>query len=153
MFKEFKEFALKGNVVDMAVGIVLGVAFGAIVKSLVDDLLMPPLGLILGSADFTNLFLIVKEGATPGPFATLAEAHKAGAVTMNYGLFINTIVNFVIVAFALFLVIRNMNQLRKTTEKPQAAEAPTTKECPYCFSSIALKATRCPNCTSELKIS
>jgi len=153
MFKEFKEFALKGNVVDMAVGIVLGVAFGAIIKSLVDDLLMPPLGLILGSADFTNLFLIVKEGATPGPFATLAEAHKAGAVTMNYGLFINTIVNFVIVAFALFLVIRNMNQLRKMTDKPEATEAPTTKECPYCFSSIALKATRCPNCTSELKIS
>lgn len=153
MFKEFKEFALKGNVVDMAVGIVLGVAFGAIIKSLVDDLLMPPLGLILGSADFTNLFLIVKEGATPGPFATLADAHKAGAVTINYGLFINTIVNFVIVAFALFLVIRNMNQLRRRMEKSQAAEAPTTKECPYCLSSIALKATRCPNCTSELKIS
>jgi large conductance mechanosensitive channel len=151
MFKEFKEFALKGNVMDMAVGIVLGVAFGAIIKSLVDDLLMPPLGLILGSADFSNLFLIVKEGTMPGPFATLADAHKAGAVTINYGLFINTIVNFVIVAFALFLVIRNMNQLRKMTEKPQAEAAPTTKDCPYCFSSIAIKATRCPNCTSELK--
>ncbi|SEM58538.1 large conductance mechanosensitive channel [Syntrophus gentianae] len=153
MFKEFKEFALKGNVVDMAVGIILGVAFGAIIKSLVDDLLMPPLGLILGSADFTNLFLIVKEGATPGPFATLADAHKAGAVTINYGLFINTIVNFLIVAFALFLVIRNMNEIRRRTEKPAAEAAPTTKECPYCLSSIAIKATRCPNCTSELKSS
>ncbi|WP_408998067.1 large conductance mechanosensitive channel protein MscL [Syntrophus buswellii] len=151
MLKEFKEFALKGNVVDMAVGIVLGVAFGAIIKSLVDDLLMPPLGLILGSADFTNLFLIIKEGATAGPFATLAEAQKAGAVTVNYGLFINTIVNFVIVAFALFLVIRNMNELRRRMEKPEAEAAPDTKECPYCLSTIPVKATRCPNCTSELK--
>jgi len=153
MFKEFKEFALKGNVMDMAVGIILGLAFGAIIKSLVDDLLMPPIGLILGSADFSNLFLMVKEGATPGPFATLADAHKAGAVTVNYGLFINTIVNFLIVAFALFLVISNMNRLRRMTEKPQAEAAPPTKECPYCLSSIASKATRCPNCTSELKIS
>ncbi len=151
MFKEFKEFALKGNVVDMAVGIVLGVAFGAIVKSLVDDLLMPGIGLLLGSADFTNLFLIIKEGATPGPFATLADAQKAGAVTVNYGLFINTIVNFVIVAFALFLVIRNMNKLRSMTEKPQPEAAPDTKECPYCLSTVPIKATRCPNCTSELK--
>lgn len=151
MLKEFKEFALKGNVVDMAVGIVLGVAFGAIIKSLVDDLLMPPLGLVLGSADFTNLFMIIKEGATPGPFATLAEAQKAGAVTVNYGLFINTIVNFLIVAFALFLVIRNMNELRRRMEKPEAEAAPDTKECPYCLSTIPIKATRCPNCTSELK--
>jgi len=151
MLKEFKEFALKGNVMDMAVGIVLGVAFGAIIKSLVDDLLMPPLGLILGSADFSNMFLIIKEGATAGPFATLAEAQKAGAVTVNYGLFINTIVNFVIVAFALFLVIRNMNELRRRMEKPEAEAAPDTKECPYCLSTIPLKASRCPNCTSELK--
>jgi len=151
MLKEFKEFALKGNVMDMAVGIVLGIAFGAIIKSLVDDLLMPPLGLILGSADFSNMFLIIKEGATAGPFATLAEAQKAGAVTVNYGLFINTIVNFVIVAFALFLVIRNMNELRRRMEKPEAEAAPDTKECPYCLSTIPLKASRCPNCTSELK--
>jgi len=151
MLKEFKEFALKGNVMDMAVGIVLGVAFGAIIKSLVDDLLMPPLGLILGSADFSNMFLIIKEGATAGPFATLAEAQKAGAVTVNYGLFINTIVNFVIVAFALFLVIRNTNELRRRMEKPEAEAAPDTKECPYCLSTIPLKASRCPNCTSELK--
>lgn len=150
MFKEFKEFALKGNVVDMAVGIILGVAFGAIVKSLVDDLLMPGIGLILGSADFSNLFLVIKEGAAPGPFATIADAHKAGAVTINYGLFINTIVNFLIVAFALFLVIRNMNKLRSMAEKPQAEEV-TTKECPYCLTAIPLKATRCPSCTSELK--
>jgi len=150
MLKEFKEFALKGNVMDMAVGIVLGVAFGAIIKSLVDDLLMPPLGLILGSADFSNMFLIIKEGATAGPFATLAEAQKAGAVTVNYGLFINTIVNFVIVAFALFLVIRNMNELRRRMEKSET-EAPDTKECPYCLSTIPVKASRCPNCTSELK--
>ncbi len=151
MFKEFKEFALKGNVVDMAVGIILGVAFGTIVKSLVDDLLMPGIGILLGSADFSNLFLVIKEGATPGPFTTLADAQKAGAVTINYGLFINTIVNFLIVAFALFLVIRNINQLRRMTEKPPVEEAPTTKDCPYCLSTIPLKATRCPNCTSELK--
>jgi len=152
MLKEFKEFALKGNVMDMAVGIILGVAFGAIVKSLVDDLLMPPLGLILGSADFSNLFFIVKEGATAGPFATLADAQKAGAVTINYGLFVNAVVNFVIVAFAIFLVIRNLNKLRRVVEKPEAEAAATNKDCPYCLSSIPIKATRCPNCTSELKI-
>jgi len=151
MLKEFKEFALKGNVMDMAVGIILGVAFGAIVKSLVDDLLMPPLGLILGSADFSNLFFIVKEGATAGPFATLADAQKAGAVTINYGLFVNAVVNFVIVAFAIFLVIRNLNKLRRVVEKPEAEAAATNKDCPYCLSSIPIKATRCPNCTSELK--
>jgi len=152
MLKEFKEFALKGNVMDMAVGIILGVAFGTIVKSLVDDLLMPPLGLILGSADFSNLFFIVKEGATAGPFATLADAQKAGAVTINYGLFVNAVVNFVIVAFAIFLVIRNLNKLRRVVEKPEAEAAATNKDCPYCLSSIPIKATRCPNCTSELKI-
>jgi large conductance mechanosensitive channel len=151
MFKEFKEFALKGNVMDMAVGIIIGVAFGSIIKSLVDDILMPPLGLLLGKVDFSNMFLIVKQGTTAGPFATLLDAHNAGAVTINYGLFVNTIINFLIVAFALFLVIKNMNTLRKKMEKPQEVAAPDTKECPFCFTKIAIKATRCPNCTSELK--
>jgi large conductance mechanosensitive channel len=151
MFKEFKEFALKGNVMDMAVGIIIGVAFGSIIKSLVDDILMPPLGLLIGKVDFSNLFLIVKQGATAGPFATLAAAHNAGAVTINYGLFINTVINFLIVAFALFMVIKNMNTLRKKMEKPEVEAAPDTKECPFCFTKIAIKATRCPSCTSELK--
>jgi large conductance mechanosensitive channel len=150
MFKEFKEFALKGNVMDMAVGIIIGVAFGGIIKSLVDDILMPPLGLLLGKVDFSNMFLVVKNGATAGPFATLAAAHQAGAVTINYGLFINTVVNFLIVAFALFIVIKNMNTIKRKMEKPLDNAIPTTKECPHCFSIIPIKATRCPNCTSEL---
>jgi large conductance mechanosensitive channel len=151
MFKEFKEFALKGNVLDMAVGIILGVAFGGIIKSLVDDILMPPLGLVLGKVDFSNLFLVVKAGVTAGPYSTIAAAHQAGAITINYGLFVNTFVNFLIVAFALFLVIKNMNAIKRKMEKPVEVAAPDTKECPYCFSKVAIKATRCPNCTSELK--
>ena len=140
---------MRGNVVDMAVGIIIGAAFGTIVKSLVSDILMPPIGLLLGNVDFTNLFFVIKAGSTPGPFATLAAANEAGAVTLNYGVFINTIISFLIVAFAIFILIRNMNKLKRKEEEP-AAE-PTTKECPYCYSSIAIKATRCPNCTSELK--
>ena len=151
MFKEFKEFALHGNVLDMAVGIVIGAAFGGIVNSFVSDVIMPPIGLLLGNVDFSNLYIILKEGAVAGPFASLAEAKKAGAVTVSYGVFINTIINFLIVAFVVFLFIRNINKLRKKEEAPPAA--PTTKECTFCFSAIPMKATRCPHCTSELKSS
>jgi len=148
MFKEFKEFAVKGNVVDMAVGIIIGAAFGAIVKSLVSDMLMPPLGLLLGNVDFANLFVVLKEGATAAPYAALAEAQKAGAVTINYGLFVNSVISFVIVAFAVFMLIRGINKLKREEAAPPA-EA-TTKECPYCYSEIPVKATRCPSCTSDL---
>ena len=148
MWKEFKEFAMRGNVVDMAVGIIIGAAFGTIVKSLVADLIMPPIGLLLGNVDFTNFFLVIKEGAVAGPFATLADAQKAGAVTVNYGLFITTIISFLIVAFAVFLLIRGINNLKRKEEAPPAE--PTTKECPHCLSTIPIKATRCAFCTSEL---
>ena len=150
MLKEFKEFAMQGNVVDMAVGIIIGAAFGTIISSLVADVLMPPIGLLLGNIDFANLFIILKEGAkAAGPYASLAAAKAAGAVTINYGIFINTIITFLIVAFAVFLLIRNINRLKRQEEAPPAV--PTTKECSYCFSTIPIKATRCPNCTSDLK--
>jgi large conductance mechanosensitive channel len=149
MIKEFKEFIMRGNVMDMAVGIIIGAAFGGIVKSLVDDVIMPPIGLILGKVDFANLFAVLKHGVTPGPYASVAAAKAAGAVTLNFGLFINTIINFVIVGFAIFLMVKGVNQLRRP--KPAPAAAPTTKDCPHCFSSIPIKATRCPHCTSELK--
>jgi len=148
MFKEFKEFAMRGNVVDMAVGIIIGASFGTIVKSLVSDIIMPPIGLLLGNVDFSELFLVLKEGASPGPFATLADAQKAGAVTINYGMFINTVISFVIVAFAVFLLIKGVNNLKRKEEAPP--EEPTTKDCPHCASEISIKATRCPFCTSEL---
>jgi len=149
MFKEFREFAMRGNVVDMAVGIIIGAAFGKIVDSMVADVIMPPIGLLLGSVDFTNLYIVLKEGATTlAAGAPLAEAKKAGAVTLNYGQFINFIISFVIVAFAVFLLIRTMNRLKRKEEAAPAA--PTTKDCPYCASVIPLKATRCPHCTSEL---
>jgi large conductance mechanosensitive channel len=148
MLKEFKEFALRGNVVDMAVGIIIGAAFGTSVNSLVSDIVMPPIGLLLGRVDFANLFIVLRQGAVAGPYSSLAQARAAGAVTMNYGVFINAITSFIIVAFAVFLLVRSINRLKRE-EKP-APVAPTTKECPYCFSSIAIKATRCPFCTSEL---
>ena len=148
MFKEFKEFAMRGNVVDMAVGIIIGAAFGTIVKSLVADVIMPPIGLLLGNVDFANLFIVLKEGAAPGPFSALADAQKAGAVTLNYGVFINTIISFIIVAYAVFLVIRSINKLKRKEEAPPAE--PTTKECPHCLSTIPIKASRCAFCTSEL---
>jgi len=148
MLKEFKEFAMRGNVVDMAVGIIIGAAFGTIVNSLVSDVIMPPIGLLLGNVDFSNLFIVLKEGSAAGPFASLAEAQKAGAVTLNYGAFINTIISFLIVAFAVFLLIRGINRLRKREEAPPAE--PTTKECPHCLSTIPIKASRCAFCTSEL---
>ena len=149
MLKEFKEFAMRGNVVDMAVGIIIGAAFGAIVGSFVADVLMPPIGLLLGKVDFSNLFVVLKSGEVAGPYATLAAAKQAGAVTLNYGAFINTIISFLIIAFAVFLVIRQLNRLKKKAEAQAPAAA--TKECPYCFSAIAVKATRCPFCTSSLK--
>ena len=149
MVKEFKEFIMRGNVMDMAVGIVIGVAFGAVIGSLVADVIMPPIGLLLGKVDFANMLAVLKEGATPGPYASLAAARAAGAVTLNYGTFINTLINFVILAFVIFLMVRGVNRLRRP--KPAPAAAPTTKDCPHCFSAIPIKATRCPNCTSELK--
>jgi large conductance mechanosensitive channel len=148
MLKEFKEFAMRGNVVDMAVGIIIGAAFGAIVKSLVSDILMPPIGLLLGNADFSDLFLTLKEGAQKaGPYATLADAKAAGAVTLNVGVFANEVVSFLIVAFAVFLLVRSINRLKR---EPAPAPAPATKECPHCVSAIPVKATRCPHCTSQL---
>ena len=148
MLKEFREFAMRGNVVDMAVGIIIGAAFGRIVNSLVADIIMPPIGLALGNVDFSNLFITIKQGTTAGPYLTLAEAQKAAAVTMNYGMFINKVISFIIVAFALFLLIKGMNKMKRDQEAPPAV--PTTKECPRCFSAIPLKATRCPNCTSDI---
>ena len=148
MFKEFKEFAMRGNVVDMAVGIIIGGAFGTIVMSLVTDILMPPIGLILGGVDFTDLFLTLKEGASPGPYATLASAQEAGAVTVAYGLFLNSVVSFLIIALSVFFVIKGVNAMKRREEEPSME--PTTKDCPYCLSSVPLKATRCPFCTSEL---
>jgi len=145
MLKEFKEFAMRGSVLDMAVGIIMGAAFGGIVNSFVNDILMPPIGLVLGRVDFSNLFI-----ALTGPqYATVAQARAAGAATINYGVFMNTVINFLIVAFAVFLLIRQVNRLRRQPEPVPAA--PTTKECPYCYSGIPIKAVRCPHCTSELK--
>ena len=148
MFKEFKEFAMKGNVLDMAIGIVIGGAFGTIVKSLVSDVIMPPLGLLLGGVDFGNLFSVMKEGAPAGPYAALVDAQAAGAVTVNYGLFINNVISFLIVALAVFMLVKTINAMRREEEAPPAE--PTTKDCPFCATEIAIKATRCPNCTSEV---
>jgi large conductance mechanosensitive channel len=147
MLKEFKEFAMRGNVVDMAVGIIIGGAFGTIVKSMVDDVLMPPIGLLLGGVDFSQFYLVLKQGAKASPYASLAEAKAAGAVTINYGVFFNAVISFLIVAFAVFLLIRGINATRRQKETPPA---PKTKECHYCASAIPIKATRCPQCTSQL---
>jgi large conductance mechanosensitive channel len=148
MLKEFKAFAMRGNVLDLAVGIIIGGAFGTIVKSLVDDVIMPPIGLALGNVDFTNLFVLLKEGAkAPAPYSTLAEAQGAGAVTVNYGLFVNSIITFLIIAFAVFMIVRAANRMKP----PEAEAAPNTKDCPYCRMAIPVGATRCPQCTSELK--
>jgi large conductance mechanosensitive channel len=144
MLKEFKEFAMRGNVVDMAIGVIIGAAFGKIVASFVSDILMPPIGLLLGRADFANLFLNLSSMDYP----SLAAAKAAGAATLNYGVFINTVIDFLFVAFAVFLLVKQINRLNRG---PEPAAPPTTKECPYCFSAIPLKAIRCPHCTSELK--
>jgi large conductance mechanosensitive channel len=149
MLKDFKEFAMRGNVIDMAVGIIIGIAFGGIINSLVYDMIMPPIGLLLGNVDFSNLFLVLKEGKVAGPYASVTAAKAAEAVTINYGLFINTIINFIIIAFAVFLLVRAVNKMKRKEELQ--APVPTTKECQYCFSLIPIKATRCPHCTSELK--
>jgi large conductance mechanosensitive channel len=145
MLKEFKAFAMRGNVVDMAVGIIIGGAFGTIVKSLVSDVIMPPIGLLVGGVDFADLFITLKDGAVAGPYASLAAAQAAGAVTIGYGLFINAVISFMIVAFAVFMLIKAINKLQD--EKPVEA---STRDCPFCYSSVSLKATRCPHCTSAL---
>lgn len=150
MLKEFREFAMRGNVIDMAVGIIIGAAFGTIVNSLVSDIIMPPIGLLLGKVDFSNLFVVLRPGTGPGPYSSLAQAKSAGAVTINYGLFVNHVISFLIVAFAVFLVIRAINRLKRQQAAPPPA--PTTRECPYCFSVISLKAVRCPHCTSGLEM-
>jgi large conductance mechanosensitive channel len=143
MFKEFKEFAMKGNVMDMAVGIIIGAAFGRIVTSLVNDIIMPPIGLVLGHVDFSSLFVNISGTSYP----TLAAAKAANAATINYGMFINDIIDFLIVAFVIFMIVRQMNRWKK----PEPVAAVTTKDCPYCKTAIPLAATRCPNCTSELR--
>ena len=143
MFNEFKKFAMRGNVVDLAIGVIIGAAFGKIISSLVSDILMPPLGLILGKVDFSSLFVNISGRS----YASLAEAKAAGAATINYGLFLNSVVDFLIVAFVIFLVVQQINRWNK----PAPAPALSTKDCPYCVSAIPVKATRCPNCTSELR--
>lgn len=150
MMEEFKAFIMRGNVLDMAVGIIIGAAFGTIVSSLVKDIIMPPIGLALGNVDFTNLFVVIKQGTTALPeHATLAQAQAAGAVTINYGNFINYIITFLIVAFAVFMLIRTMNKMRRP--KPVAPGEATTKECPFCLSVIPIRANRCAHCTSQLE--
>ena len=148
MMEEFKKFVMRGNVVDMAVGIIIGGAFGTIVKSLVSDVIMPPIGLLMGGVDFSNLFITLKEGAAAGPYPTLAAAQEAGAVIISYGLFVNAVISFLIVAFAVFMLIKGINKMQ-AEEEVEPAE-PTTKDCPYCATSIAITATRCPSCTSEI---
>jgi large conductance mechanosensitive channel len=144
--KDFRDFIMRGNVVDLATAVIIGAAFGAIVSSFVDDLIMPPIGLLLGKVDFSNLFLVLRDGAkTASPYASLGEAKAAGAVTLNYGLFVTKLVSFVIIAWVVFMIVRAMAKLR-----PKPVPAPSTKECLFCFSVVPLKATRCPHCTSEL---
>jgi large conductance mechanosensitive channel len=151
MLKEFREFALRGNVVDLAVGIIIGSAFTTIVNSLVNDVLMPPIGLLLGGVDFTNLYVVLSQGTPTGPYESLAAAQAAGAVTINYGLFINNIIVFLIVAFATFMLIRAMNRLYLDKQQGKVEEAPTTKTCMYCAETIPVLAVRCPHCTSQLE--
>ncbi len=151
MLKDFKAFIMRGNVVDMAVGIIIGAAFGTIVSSLVKDVIMPPIGLAMGKIDFGNLHAILKQGVPVGPYDSLAAAQTAGAVTLNYGSFINTIITFLIIAFVVFFfIVRPIAQMSARQKAAQPAAAPTTKECPFCKTSINLNATRCPNCTSQL---
>jgi large conductance mechanosensitive channel len=151
MISEFRKFILRGNVLDLAVGIIIGAAFTSIVNSLVNDVIMPPIGLVLGGVDFSNIFVPLKDGAPAGPYATLADAQAAGAVTLNIGLFINAVINFLIIALVVFLIIRAVNRMTQPiTARKEAPGEPVNKECPFCVTSIPYKATRCPNCTSEL---
>jgi len=145
MWKEFKVFALRGSVLDMAIGIIIGAAFGKIITSFVNDILMPPIGLLLGRVDFANLYI----NLSGGQYKSLAAAQEAGAATINYGLFLNTVIDFIIVAFVIFLVVQQINRMQR--KKEEAPAEPTTKECPYCLSTIPIKATRCSHCTSELE--
>ena len=142
--EEFKAFVMRGNVIDMAVGVIIGASFGKIVTSLVNDVLMPPIGLLLGKVDFSNLYINMSGRV----FASLADAQKAGIPTLNYGIFLNNVINFLIVAFVIFILIKQINKLQKPA-KPGSPAAPTTRECPFCCSTIAIKAVRCPNCTSQ----
>ena len=152
-FNEFKKFAIRGNVIDMAVGIIIGAAFGKVVDSLVKDVIMPPLGILLGKIDFSNLFLVLKKGAEfEGPYVSLTQAAEAGAVTLNLGNFINALVSFTIVAFAVFLLIKTINKVREKLEVNEQKDV-TTKKCPFCFTDIPLQAKRCPNCTSLIDVS
>ncbi|MBV8045866.1 MAG: large-conductance mechanosensitive channel protein MscL [Paludibacterium sp.] len=149
LFEEFKTFAMRGNVVDLAVGVVVGGAFGTIVKSLVDDVIMPPIGLLIGNVDFTNLFFVLKQGTKQaGPYVSLAAAKQAGAVTLNIGLFVNAMVSFTIVAFAIFLLLKLINRLKREEASQQAL--PQTKTCDFCKSEVHVEASRCPHCTSQL---
>lgn len=149
MLKDFKEFAMRGNVVDLAIGVIIGGAFGKIVSSLVNDMIMPLVGILVGNVDFTNLFIILDRSVDSSAYKSLAAAQEAGIATFNYGMFINTIIEFLIIAFSIFIVIRQLSKLKKKEEV--VAEEITTKECPYCITEIDLKATRCPNCTSDLE--
>ncbi|MDZ7694944.1 MAG: large conductance mechanosensitive channel protein MscL [Balneolaceae bacterium] len=151
MFKEFKEFAIRGNVIDMAVGIIIGAAFTGVVQSLVKDVLMPILGLLISGIDFANDFLILSEGTVPPPYPTIEAANEAGAVILRYGTFLNALISFLLVSFAVFLIIRYINKLKNPQESPEPV-SPTIKKCPHCFSDISVKATRCPHCTSELDV-
>ena len=146
MWKEFKEFAVKGNAIDLAVGVIIGAAFGGVIASLVKDIIMPPLGLLTGGLDFSNQFLVLKGAPNGAPFSTPADAAKAGAITWNYGNFVTLLINFLIVALAIFLVVKGINRMKR----PSPAAAPVAKDCPACMMSIPIKATRCPHCTSEL---
>jgi len=150
MLKDFKAFIMRGNVVDMAVGIIIGAAFGVIVTSLVNDIIMPPIGLALGNVDFTNLFAVLKDGVPAGPYDSLSAAQAAGAISINYGRFINTVIIFLIIAFVVFFFIVRPIAKLNAPKKVAAPAAPTTKECPFCFTNVPIKATRCPNCTSTL---
>ena len=149
VMKEFREFAVTGNVVDMAVGIIIGAAFGTIVSSLVNDIIMPPIGLMLGGVAFENFFAVLRQGEVPGPYLTLEDASAAGAVTINYGVFVMAVISFLIVALAVFFLIRAINRLRR--EEAVAPEAPTERPCPFCATAISVKAVRCPHCTSQLE--
>jgi len=148
MFKDFKEFAIRGSVFDMAIGIIIGSSFGTIVKSVVDDIIMPPIGILLGGVDFSNLFLVLKEGSSPKPYTTISAAQEVGAVTINYGIFLNNIISFLIVAFVVFFLVRSINQLK--VKEVVIPDEQNSKACPFCFTEIPIKAGRCPNCTSEL---